>query len=176
MTNCAVFGVFVHKRQEQENLKIISMAFGCTHLKYDLYERVSKMHEDFFFSSVYRAASDTSMLDEECLTLNDPRNPVSAGGESTRGTYLTVPPSMQRSIQKYRENHDAFLCLVSHEALGSFNPWAIADRFESNNFFINNTYQLTLKCGKNSNENVSKWKFFSFSFSHKLRLQGQIID
>ncbi|KAK7156513.1 hypothetical protein R3I94_006544 [Phoxinus phoxinus] len=73
------------------------------------------------------AASDTSMLDEECLTLNDPRNPVSAGGESTRGTYLTVPPSMQRSIQKYRENHDAFLCLVSHEALGSFNPWAIAD-------------------------------------------------
>jgi len=52
MTNCAVFGVafsYVHKRQEQENLKIISMAFGCTHLKYDLYERVSKMHGDFFF-------------------------------------------------------------------------------------------------------------------------------
>ncbi|XP_077064409.1 protein moonraker isoform X2 [Siphateles boraxobius] len=73
------------------------------------------------------AGSDASMLDEECLTLNDPRNPVSAGGQSTRGTYLTVPPSMQRSIQKYRENHDAFLCLVSHEALGSFNPWAIAD-------------------------------------------------
>ncbi|XP_067306690.1 protein moonraker isoform X2 [Pseudorasbora parva] len=72
-------------------------------------------------------ASDTSMLDEESLTLNDPSHPVSAAGERTQGAYLTVPPSMQRSIQKYRENHDAFLCLVSHEALGSFNPWAIAD-------------------------------------------------
>uniref|UniRef100_A0A9J8C533 Si:dkey-243i1.1 n=1 Tax=Cyprinus carpio carpio TaxID=630221 RepID=A0A9J8C533_CYPCA len=73
------------------------------------------------------AASDTSILDEESLTLNDPSHPVPAGGGSTRGVNLTVPPSMQRSIQKYRENHDAFLRLVSHEALGSFNPWAIAD-------------------------------------------------
>ncbi|KAK2880992.1 hypothetical protein Q8A67_018260 [Cirrhinus molitorella] len=73
------------------------------------------------------AASDTSILDEESLTLNDPSHPVPAGGESTRGVCLTVPPSIQRSIQKYRENHDAFLRLVSHEALGSFNPWAIAD-------------------------------------------------
>ncbi|XP_059370281.1 protein moonraker isoform X2 [Carassius carassius] len=73
------------------------------------------------------AASDTSVLDEESSTLNDPSHPVPAGGGSTRGVNLTVPPSMQRSIQKYRENHDAFLRLVSHEALGSFNPWAIAD-------------------------------------------------
>ncbi|XP_026083021.1 protein moonraker-like [Carassius auratus] len=34
---------------------------------------------------------------------------------------------MQRSIQKYRDDHDAFLLLVSHGALGSFNPWEIAD-------------------------------------------------
>ncbi|XP_043115814.1 protein moonraker isoform X2 [Puntigrus tetrazona] len=73
------------------------------------------------------AAVDTSILDEESLTLNDPSHPGPAGGGSVRGLYLTVPPSMQRSIQKYRENHDAFLRLVSHEALGSFNPWAIAD-------------------------------------------------
>ncbi|XP_026137761.1 protein moonraker-like isoform X2 [Carassius auratus] len=73
------------------------------------------------------AASDTSVLDEESSTLNDPSHPVPAGGGSTQGVKLTVPPSMQRSIQKYRENHDAFLRLVSHEALGSFNPWAIAD-------------------------------------------------
>lgn len=99
----------------------------------------------FFFSSVYRAVSDTSILDEDSLTLNDPSHP----GESTPGVYLTVPPSMQRSIQKYRENHDAFLRLVSHEALGSFNPWAIADRFESNDFFINKTSQSLLKCGLN---------------------------
>lgn len=102
-----------------------------------------------FFFSVYRAASDTSILDEESLTLNDPSHPAPAGGGSTRGVYLTVPPSMQRSIQKYRENHNAFLRLVSHEALGSFNPWAIADRFESNDCFINKTSQSPLKCGLN---------------------------
>uniref|UniRef100_A0A8C1T7R0 Uncharacterized protein n=1 Tax=Cyprinus carpio TaxID=7962 RepID=A0A8C1T7R0_CYPCA len=69
------------------------------------------------------AVSDTSILDEDSLTLNDPSHP----GESTPGVYLTVPPSMQRSIQKYWENHDAFLRLVSHKSLGSFSPWTIAD-------------------------------------------------
>ncbi|XP_073779877.1 protein moonraker isoform X3 [Danio rerio] len=73
------------------------------------------------------AASDMPILDDESLTPNDSSNPVPAGGGSTRGVYLTVPASMQRRIQKYRENHDAFLRLISHEALGSFNPWAIAD-------------------------------------------------
>lgn len=107
--------------------------------------------------SVYRAASDTSILDEESLTLNDPSHPASAGGGSTRGVYLTVPPSMQRSIQKYRENHNAFLRLVSLEALGSFNPWTIADRFESNDCFINKTSQSPLKCGLNY---TSKWHDF----------------
>ncbi|XP_051965801.1 protein moonraker [Xyrauchen texanus] len=71
--------------------------------------------------------SDTSVLDDESLTLNDPSHPVPVGLERTGGVYLSVPPSMQRSIHKYREDHDAFLRLVSHEAVGSFNPWAIAD-------------------------------------------------
>lgn len=73
------------------------------------------------------SASDMPILYDESLTPNDPSNPVPAGGVSTRGVYLTVPASMQKRIQKYRENHDAFLRLISHEALGSFNPWAIAD-------------------------------------------------
>lgn len=120
-----------------------------TNLKlWPLWKRVQKPWKLLFFS-VYRAASDTSILDEESLTLNDPSHPAPAGGRSTRGVYLTVPPSMQRSIQKYRENHNAFLRLVSHEALGSFNPWAIADRFESNDCFINKTAQSPLKCGLN---------------------------
>ncbi|TRY81435.1 hypothetical protein DNTS_008155 [Danionella cerebrum] len=71
------------------------------------------------------AASDMSALEEESLTQNDPNNP--AGGGTKQGVLLTVPPRMEKSIQKYRENHDAFLRLISHEALGSFNPWAIAD-------------------------------------------------
>lgn len=94
------------------------------------------------------------ILDDESLTPNDPSNPVPAGGVSTRGVYLTVPASMQRRIQKYRENHDAFLRLISHEALGSFNPWAIADRFDSDHYFINKTSHVneTLKSGLNSSK------------------------
>lgn len=68
------------------------------------------------------------MLDEDSSTLNDPGHAVTAGVKGTGGLYLSVPPSMQRSIQKYRENHDAFLQLLSHEAVGNFNPWTIADR------------------------------------------------
>nr|XP_023822985.1 protein moonraker-like [Salvelinus alpinus] len=34
---------------------------------------------------------------------------------------------MQRSIQQYRQDHEVYLRLVSHEAVGSFNPCAIAD-------------------------------------------------
>uniref|UniRef100_A0AAZ3SX25 Protein moonraker n=1 Tax=Oncorhynchus tshawytscha TaxID=74940 RepID=A0AAZ3SX25_ONCTS len=43
------------------------------------------------------------------------------------GTRLSVPASMQRNILQYRQDHEAYLRLVAHEAVGSFNPWAIAD-------------------------------------------------
>ncbi|XP_056613620.1 protein moonraker isoform X2 [Triplophysa dalaica] len=73
------------------------------------------------------AVSETSVLDEDSSVFNDPSHAVTPGVKRTGGLYLSVPPSMQRSIQKYRENHDAFLQLLSHEAVGNFNPWAIAD-------------------------------------------------
>lgn len=44
-----------------------------------------------------------------------------------KGTRVCVPASMLGSILQYRENHEAYLRLVAHEAVGSFNPWAIAD-------------------------------------------------
>lgn len=72
------------------------------------------------------AVSDTSMLDEE-PSPNDPSHAVTAEVKRTGGVRLSVPPSMQRNIQKYRKNHDAFLQLVSHDAVGNFNPWVIAD-------------------------------------------------
>ncbi|XP_057207914.1 protein moonraker [Triplophysa rosa] len=68
------------------------------------------------------AVSETSVLDEDSSVFNDPSHAVTAGVKKTGGLYLSVPPSMQRSIQKYRENHDAFLQLLSHEAVGNFNP------------------------------------------------------
>lgn len=42
-------------------------------------------------------------------------------------TVLTVPGDTLKSIRLYREQFDAYLRLVAHEPVGSFNPWAIAD-------------------------------------------------
>ncbi|XP_035389798.1 protein moonraker isoform X1 [Electrophorus electricus] len=41
---------------------------------------------------------------------------------------LSVPPSVLKNIQEYREAHDSYLRLVSHEAVGNFDPWAVAER------------------------------------------------
>ncbi|XP_073336831.1 protein moonraker isoform X2 [Pagrus major] len=48
--------------------------------------------------------------------------PVERGG----GTVITVPGSMLRNIRRYREDYEAYLRIVAHEAVGSFNPWAVA--------------------------------------------------
>ncbi|KAM8768271.1 protein moonraker isoform 2-T2 [Acanthopagrus schlegelii] len=48
--------------------------------------------------------------------------PVERGG----GTVITVPGSMLRNIRRYREDYEAYLRVVAHEAVGSFNPWALA--------------------------------------------------
>ncbi|KAG7259531.1 hypothetical protein CRUP_015267 [Coryphaenoides rupestris] len=40
---------------------------------------------------------------------------------------VTVPGDTLKSIRLYREEFDAYLRLVAHEPVGSFNPWAIAD-------------------------------------------------
>ena len=50
-----------------------------------------------------------------------------AGGGASR-TVVTVPGATLRDIRLYREDFDAYLRLVAHEPVGSFNPWAIADR------------------------------------------------
>ncbi|XP_078101465.1 protein moonraker isoform X3 [Sander vitreus] len=47
--------------------------------------------------------------------------------ERSRGTAISVPGSMLRNIRRYREDYEAYLHVVAHEAVGSFNPWAIAD-------------------------------------------------
>ncbi|XP_039742398.1 protein moonraker isoform X10 [Pteropus medius] len=42
---------------------------------------------------------------------------------------LFVPPSMRRSIGDYCSRFEQYLRMVSHEAVGSFNPWLIAESF-----------------------------------------------
>lgn len=41
---------------------------------------------------------------------------------------LIVPQNMQRNISDYCSRFEQYLRMVSHEAVGSFNPWLIAER------------------------------------------------
>ncbi|XP_072248325.1 protein moonraker isoform X2 [Leuresthes tenuis] len=47
--------------------------------------------------------------------------------QKSRGTAISVPASMLRNIRRYQDNYNAYLRAVAHEAIGSFNPWAVAD-------------------------------------------------
>ncbi|KAM9468737.1 protein moonraker isoform 4-T4 [Clarias gariepinus] len=69
---------------------------------------------------------ESSMLDEE------PREAVPSSSYTDQaqikgGVRLNVPCSIQKNIQRYREAHDSYLRMVSHETVGSFNPWALAE-------------------------------------------------
>lgn len=53
----------------------------------------------------------------------------SEDSEQRKGrTALLVPPGMRHSIGDYCSRYDQYLRMVSHEAVGSFNPWLIAER------------------------------------------------
>ena len=41
---------------------------------------------------------------------------------------VTVPCAALRDIRLYWEDFEAYLRRVAHESMGSFNPWAVADR------------------------------------------------
>ncbi|MCI4385878.1 hypothetical protein PGIGA_G00055740 [Pangasianodon gigas] len=70
--------------------------------------------------------SESSRLDEE------PPDAIPSCAATDRAqkkgkVQLNVPSSVQKNIQRYREEHDSYLRLVSHAAVGSFNPWAVAE-------------------------------------------------
>ncbi|XP_054545613.1 protein moonraker isoform X2 [Talpa occidentalis] len=44
-------------------------------------------------------------------------------------TALFVPPGMRHSIGDYCSRFEQYLRMISHEAVGSFNPWLIAESF-----------------------------------------------
>ncbi|XP_064159705.1 protein moonraker isoform X2 [Anguilla rostrata] len=66
-------------------------------------------------------SEDTSPLPSPTKAADPPT--VERGGAIP----LSLPVSMQRSMLAYRQDFESYLRLVSHEAVGSFNPWAIAD-------------------------------------------------
>ncbi|XP_060928891.1 protein moonraker [Limanda limanda] len=47
--------------------------------------------------------------------------------ERSTGTIMSVTASTLRTIRRYREDYDAYLRVVAHENVGSFNPWATAN-------------------------------------------------
>ncbi|XP_071383252.1 protein moonraker [Centroberyx affinis] len=73
--------------------------------------------------------SENSLTEEASQDEQLPRDGTVFPGpvERSRGTLISVPGSMLRSIRQYRENHETYLRLVAHEAVGNFNPWAVAD-------------------------------------------------
>ncbi|KAK1900238.1 Protein moonraker [Dissostichus eleginoides] len=73
--------------------------------------------------------SENSLTEEASQDEQQPRHSTVFPGpvERSRGTVISVPGSMLRNIRGYREDYEAYLRVVSHEAVGSFNPWAIAD-------------------------------------------------
>ncbi|XP_038550629.1 protein moonraker-like isoform X2 [Micropterus salmoides] len=73
--------------------------------------------------------SENSLTEEASQDEQQPRhNAVFPGPvERSRGTVISVPGSMLRNVRRYREDYEAYLRVVAHEAVGSFNPWAIAD-------------------------------------------------
>ncbi|XP_076590844.1 protein moonraker isoform X3 [Chaetodon auriga] len=73
--------------------------------------------------------SENSLTEEASQDEQQPRRSVTFPGpvERSRGTVISVPGSVLRNIRRYREDYEAYLRVVAHEAVGSFNPWAVAD-------------------------------------------------
>ncbi|KAM4566420.1 protein moonraker isoform 3-T3 [Odontesthes bonariensis] len=67
---------------------------------------------------------------QEASQEEQPPTSISVFGGSAQkssGTAISVPAGMLRNIRRYHDNYDAYLRSVAHEAIGSFNPWGLAD-------------------------------------------------
>ncbi|XP_029402214.1 protein moonraker isoform X4 [Mus pahari] len=74
---------------------------------------------------------DESVATEEGSEKREAPLPISREDlhQRERQTPLSVPPRMQRSIGAYCSRFEQFLRIIAHEAIGSFNPWLIAESF-----------------------------------------------
>ncbi|XP_047676752.1 protein moonraker isoform X2 [Tachysurus fulvidraco] len=70
--------------------------------------------------------SESSMLDEEPPDAVPSSLPTERA-QKKGGIRVNIPNSIQKNIQQYRKEYDSYLRLVSHAAVGSFNPWAVAE-------------------------------------------------
>uniref|UniRef100_A0A3P8SLT9 Uncharacterized protein n=1 Tax=Amphiprion percula TaxID=161767 RepID=A0A3P8SLT9_AMPPE len=72
---------------------------------------------------------ENSLTEEAPQDQRQPRNSTMFPGteDRHRRTVISVLGSMLGNIRRYREDYEAYLRVVAHEAVGSFNPWAVAD-------------------------------------------------
>ncbi|XP_008579335.1 PREDICTED: uncharacterized protein KIAA0753 homolog [Galeopterus variegatus] len=74
---------------------------------------------------------DESVVTEERLEKREAVLPSFAGDSQQKEgrAPLFVPPGMRHSIGDYCSRFEQYLRMISHEAIGSFNPWLIAESF-----------------------------------------------
>ncbi|XP_061829194.1 protein moonraker isoform X2 [Nerophis lumbriciformis] len=78
---------------------------------------------------------ETGILSESSLTEEAPQDQQPGNRvvifpgpkEQSARTVISVPGSMLRSIRRYRDQYDTYLCDVAHDPGGGFNSWSIAD-------------------------------------------------
>ncbi|KAM9852885.1 protein moonraker [Aulostomus maculatus] len=73
--------------------------------------------------------SENSLTEEASQEDQQPRNGTMFPGpvETNTGTVISVPDRMLRGIRQYREDYEAFVRVGARKAVGSFDPWAVAD-------------------------------------------------
>lgn len=100
--------------------------------------RITKIaaNEDPDVNIVLEKPWDGNSLDEDVGTEEKsekreaPLLPLSEDSQQRQGRIaLSVPPGMRSSIGDYCSRFEQYLRMVSHEAVGSFNPWLIAESF-----------------------------------------------
>lgn len=74
---------------------------------------------------------DNSLSEEASQDEEQLRSSLAFPGpaEGSRTTVISLPGSTLENIRRYRENYEAYLRTAAHEAVGSINPWAVADRY-----------------------------------------------
>ncbi|XP_027373071.1 protein moonraker isoform X2 [Bos indicus x Bos taurus] len=77
------------------------------------------------------ASLDESVVTEEGSEKREaPLPSLLEDAQQTEGrAALFVPPAMRRSIGDYCHRFEHYLRVIAHEAVGSFNPWLIAESF-----------------------------------------------
>ncbi|XP_011606843.2 protein moonraker [Takifugu rubripes] len=77
----------------------------------------------------YSLLSDNSLSEEASQDEQQLRSSLAFPGpaEGSRTAVISLPGSALKNIRRYRENYEAYLRTAAHEAVGSINPWAVAD-------------------------------------------------